>query len=549
MIHNISRFIAALALLATAQGAWADTETVSYIDADGNEQTVTATVLTGDVTADGLSTDVYGDILIPAGWYVVKNSKDGVDASYTAQLRYTGDNGTIHLILADGAEMTVSESTSHAINLDHDYPLAIYGQSGGTGRLTVTGKSKGIVAQGGMTINGGIVNVTATGTANAHAIFVMNGITINGGQVTATTAGSSTGIYVYGAALTIGCRKVSDFVSYSSRGGTGTVNIKSGQTLYAGATAYSGNNVSLPSGTVTLRPYSSDDFSVNDAGTEYTIHTATGWDLFCDMQEAGESFSGKTVALDADITVTRMAGSGDNPFCGNFDGGGNTLTFTATAADNYCAPFVGVKGGTTADDATTIGNLNVVTTITANDYRHMAGLIALQWGHVNVSGCNATVNISSTVGDNNPHDLYPAALVSQASSSDGGTLTVTGCTASGTISTNGKYAAGLIGIVQGTASISDCISSVTIDSSTSSDGTHGGIIGTNIGATNIYGTVFNGRLLGNATSNVGGFIGWRQGGANIYNSLFIPTEVTVKKDNSATFARNDVDTHNCYYTY
>ena len=36
MIHNISRFIAALALLATAQGAWADTETVSYIDADGN---------------------------------------------------------------------------------------------------------------------------------------------------------------------------------------------------------------------------------------------------------------------------------------------------------------------------------------------------------------------------------------------------------------------------------------------------------------------------------------------------------------------------------
>ena len=96
----------------TVQTAWADTETVSYIDADGAEQTVTATVLTGDVTADGLSTDVYGDILIPAGWYVVKNSKDGVDASYTAQLRYTGDNGTIHLILADGAEMTVSESTS-----------------------------------------------------------------------------------------------------------------------------------------------------------------------------------------------------------------------------------------------------------------------------------------------------------------------------------------------------------------------------------------------------------------------------------------------------
>ena len=285
---------------------------------------------------------------------------------------------------------------------------------------------------------------------------------------------------------------------------------------------------------------------------EYTIHNAAEWNVFCDCLNDNDTynrFSGKTVRLGADITVTRMAGSGDNPFCGNFDGGGNTLTFTATAADNYCAPFVGVKGGTTADDATTIGNLNVVTTITANDYRHMAGLIALQWGHVNVSGCNATVNISSTVGTSNPSDLYPAALVSQASSSDGGTLTVTGCTASGTISTDGKYAAGLVGIVQGTASISDCVSSVTIDSSVSGDGTHGGIVAALSGVTNIYGTVFNGRLLGEDTESVGGFIGWRNKGANIYNSLFIPTDVTVKKANSATFARNDVDTHNCYYTY
>ena len=42
-------------LLATAQGAWADTETVSYIDADGNQQSVTATILTGsEVSVHGL---------------------------------------------------------------------------------------------------------------------------------------------------------------------------------------------------------------------------------------------------------------------------------------------------------------------------------------------------------------------------------------------------------------------------------------------------------------------------------------------------------------
>jgi hypothetical protein len=325
--------------------------------------------------------------------------------------------------------------------------------------------------------------------------------------------------------------------------------------------AIDGNTFTMGTADVTVDATFTPDpahFSVNAAGTEYTIHTATGWGVFCDALQDNTTynrFSGKTVKLGNNIgtaqnPITRMAGSDGHEFQGNFDGGGNTLTFTVTTAtDNYCAPFRNVKGGSDEDHAITISNLNVKTTITATDYRHAAGLIALQSGHVNVTGINADVTISSTGISNNSHDLYPAGLVSQASSSDGGTLTVTGCTASGTISTDGKYAAGLVGIVQGTATITDCISSVTIDSSTSGDGTHGGIVAALSGATNIYGTVFNGRLLGEDTESVGGFIGWRNKGANIYNSLFIPTEVTVKKANSATFARNDVDTHNCYYTY
>ena len=41
-------------------------------------------------------------------------------------------------------------------------------------------------------------------------------------------------------------------------------------------------------------------FSVNDAGTEYTIHTAEGWDYFCDAMQDNTTwnrFSGKTVKL------------------------------------------------------------------------------------------------------------------------------------------------------------------------------------------------------------------------------------------------------------
>jgi hypothetical protein len=492
-------------MMLTTMTAWADTETVSYIDADGNEQTVTATVLTGDVTADCLSTDAYGDILIPAGWYVVKNSKDGVDASYTATLSYTGDNGTIHLILADGAEMTVSESTTDAIDLDDHHPLAIYGQSGSTGRLTVTGYSKAIDALGGITINGGIVNATATDTDfNAHAIYADDKFTINGGQVTATTAGSGKGIYVYNAALTIGCRKASDFIT--ANGYHGKVNIKSGQTLYAGATAYSGNNISLPSGTVTLRPYSSDDFSVNDAGTEYTIHTAKGWNVFCDCLQDNDSwnrFSGKTVRLGADITVTRMAGSSKHDFCGTFDGGGHTLTFNygtsdSYASDEYTAPFCYVSTDTPSGGSevpTNFRNLHVSGDIYTTA-KYAAGLIARQWGTVNVENCRSSIVVHSNV---------------------------------------------------------------TNDQNGGNDGTHGGFVSVQQNGTlSFTGCTFDGKLLTNAnnvTTRCGGFVGYRSGGtSNVTNCLYAPAalangETEVVDGNSATFVRNGAPTvTNSYYT-
>lgn len=319
-----------------------------------------------------------------------------------------------------------------------------------------------------------------------------------------------------------------------------------------------------------LTPFGKTDSYTPD-GTDskpYIISTTEGWNYLCDALQDNDTwnrFSGKTVMLGEDIgttqePVTRWAGSGANPFCGNFNGGGNTLTFTATATDNYCAPFCNVQGGSTDAEVITISNLNVKTTITAPDYRHAAGLIALQSGHVNVSGCNVEVTISSTVGDNNKTDLYPAALVSQASSSDGGTLTVTGCTATGTISTDGKYAAGLVGIVQGAASISDCVSSVTINSSISGDGTHGGIVAVVTSSGTITGCLFNGKLITtatNSTNNCAGFIAW--GNGTISNCLYAPatilegeTEVLtgdVTNYPSGTFYRGSAPSvSNCYYT-
>jgi len=50
-----------LMMVLTTVTAWAETETVSYIDADGNQQSVTATILTGsEVSVHGLDCRVHG---------------------------------------------------------------------------------------------------------------------------------------------------------------------------------------------------------------------------------------------------------------------------------------------------------------------------------------------------------------------------------------------------------------------------------------------------------------------------------------------------------
>ena len=454
---------------------------------------------------------------------------------------------------------------------------------GGTVSCPALGFSGGIV---GSFDNGTVMNCFATNTVSATSVYedyngpivgkvggytnnnyytfaVLGGGSDGGTMVTVYTITLGDGVTMSGNFRTVG-RTAANTYHFGMQNDVVTLGAAPAGYLYtytvsktAGGTditasALSGNTLTMPECDVTValsKSINHADFSVNDAGTEYTIHTVAGWGVFCDLLAADggkERFSGKTVRLADDITVSRMAGSSYHDFTGTFDGDGKTLTFSATAAENYCAPFRYVEG--TSESHAVIRNLNVETTINATGYRHAAGLIALQGGYVDVTNCNATVNITSTIGANNDTELYPAALVSQVSS--GSQLNVSGCTTSGTISTDGKYAGGMISIVQGSASVTDCRSSVTINSSTSGDGTHGGLVASQSSKTtiNITGCVFDGRLLGASTNKCGGFIGWRGGAAAVTNSLFAPAEVSVLNTESATFARNKVDTYNCYYT-
>ena len=164
-----------LLTLLTATTAWADTETVKYIDADGNEQSCTEfTNLTGNETS------------LLAGWYVVNS-----DISYTGTINLTGD---VHLILKDGCTMNVGTSDAKISGIGitspsgDDTALNIYGQSGQTGNLNIYSTSNtftdygSIAIFGSVTVNGGNVTVRHYG-GNGAGIYASNSLTVNGGNV------------------------------------------------------------------------------------------------------------------------------------------------------------------------------------------------------------------------------------------------------------------------------------------------------------------------------------------------------------------------------
>ena len=229
------------------------------------------------------------------------------------------------------------------------------------------------------------------------------------------------------------------------------------------------------------------------------------------------------------ISVDRSAGYSNHDFCGVFDGQNKTLNFTLTSSEDGAAPFAYVCAtkadpSDASDTPACIKNLNVVCNINSTA-QHASGLIGRVWGEVYIYDCKVT----------------------------------------GTITTSEKYAAGFIGQNNSTvkASIEGCVSGVTIKSSVSGDGTHGGFIAqipSSSVVTYIKNSVFNGKLVTtNGTTKCGGFIGW-YGASNITveNCVYAPaapasgeTAITdgaafVRWDTSDTSHAPSVT--NCYYT-
>ena len=126
----------------------------------------------------------------------------------------------------------------------------------------------------------------------------------------------------------------------------------------------------------------------------------------------------------------------------------------------------------------------------------------------------------------------------------------------GTIKSGQMYPAGLIAqVINGTTTIENCRSSVTLNSTMDGEGTLAGFVGrvtdSNVTISNCR---FDGSFEGEKSIGNGGFISWVDEGslAIIENSLFMPDHVTTNPEKSDTWARQDERGHvvinNCYAT-
>ena len=560
---------------------------VTYVDANGTEHSTNAIPLDGNETA----TIEYGNswVHLAGGTYYV-----GTDITYTSKIV---PDGTINLILGNGCTMTLAndltgiEETGRSLtiygqSLDHatagtlcyngtrdGIRVGYYTQHSGNVSLTTSYNYSAMVGLHANNVNllGGKLTVSAN-SPDAIAIDASLTVTVTGGQLDATATGSGAiGIKAQhgSGTITLGWTNATDHI-YASRY-DGTVNIASGQVFVTNdptPDTITGNNIdkSRINGK-TLRPILTGSGTTDDP---YLISNAGGWDLFCDLIENSTSLFTDNVKLCANISVSRMAGSESKPFCGNFDGQEYTITFNYNTGNDpidYIAPFRYVMGSIgNGNHHATISNLNVDSQINGENAIHLAGLIANQKGLVDVTNCHVQVAITSTATT----DSYCAGLVSHADLCEGanhyygnaydGTLTISGCTVSGSISTYGKYAGGFVGMAEGKTSIVNSVSGVTIHSFVSGNGTHGGFIGLQQNTMNytgvkttIEGCLFNGKLIKSEnTTQCGGFIGWHDGGElEIKHCLYAPDDLDSNEteiSDGSTFVGNGTVGSNCIYT-
>ena len=322
-------------------------------------------------------------------WYVAKRGINYTTAPTTIHDCGIILDGTVHLILADGADVNTNCEDEHGSSINgNNNSLILYsqGSSASEGKFTIRGGGDLFVESiSSFIINGGVVN----SLSERYSQFTANNITIRGGKVTfsrddendpavygnITILGGQVTVVgkMTGSKITLGWTDATDFIkasSYEYSYYNGWMKIADGQAMMAdGTNSYSGT---LDDGQIaalagkTLTPHWTG--TGVDADHAYMINRPGELDLLAQRVNSGtgdadaaNGYSGKYFVLGADIAYDPNAvdANGENftaignyfsnhPFNGTFDGQGHTISGIRINKDHkdFQGLFSYVNGGT-----------------------------------------------------------------------------------------------------------------------------------------------------------------------------------------------------------
>jgi len=270
----------------------------------------------------------------------------------------------------------------------------------------------------------------------------------------------------------------------------------------------------------------------DDSLTELVIDSKEDLLAFAEqVNENGNTFSGKTVKLGADIDLTSAAwtpiGNGTsngsiytgNAFKGIFDGNGKTITGLGISSGN-CVGLFGIIDGATVKNLTFIGanisgseraavavglmvgnstvsSITVDENSTVSGQKYVAGIVGAMTIEGTISDCTNNAKIEGTTY--NVGGIVGAAYYTAA----GKTMTVSDCTNNGTVT--GPYAVGgIVGL--STADVEGCSNTAAI---TATNMDIGGIVGEQKVAGSVIGCTNSGAVTNTGSGyGTGGIIGW-----------------------------------------
>ena len=189
-----------------------------------------------------------------------------------------------------------------------------------------------------------------------------------------------------------------------------------------------------------------------DEDDYYLIGGSTDWEEFCLLVEEFPLSNARMIAdvVVVDNCTVGNATSDNGRYNGTFDGQGHTLTVSYPYTPNrYSSPFANIEGAT-------IKNLHVDGTINSA-WCHGGGLVANSWGTNTLENIWVSTDITSSVSGWDECGAFVGCMKN-------GTLNITNCLFTGSITASSSYNGGFIGYKDGGTSIlTNCLSTGTFN--------------------------------------------------------------------------------------